>query len=109
MRKLLFLLMLIASLSACALRPESISATYIPHEKYIDGSCEELDRQFSEAQVQLAKASALQNGKADEDTVGMFLILIPVSKFTGDYSADVAKWKGEMDAIEAARFKNKCK
>ena len=84
MRKSLFLLMLIANLSACALRPESISATYIPHEKYIDGSCEELDRQFLEAQVQLAKASALQNGKADEDTVGILLILIPVRKYTGE-------------------------
>lgn len=60
-------------------------------------------------QAELAKVSNLQNSKATGDAWGVFLVGVPVSKLTGDHAADVAKWKGEVEAINTAQIKNKCK
>ena len=98
-----------AVILGCATRPESISASYISHEKYIDGTCERLNTQMGDARAELTKVSELQNSKANVDAASVFLVLIPVSKLTGDHTADVAKWKGEVEAINTAQIKNKCK
>jgi hypothetical protein len=39
----------------------------------------------------------------------VFLVLIPASKLSGDSAADVAKYKGEVEAIETAQIKSSCK
>ena len=100
---------LIVAATGCATRPESISASYVSHEKYTDGTCERLSTQMGDARAELAKVSEQQNSKANVDAASVFLVLIPVSKLTGDHSADVAKWKGEVEAINTAQIKNKCK
>ena len=96
-------------LTACAARPESIPASFISHEKYAAGDCALLTAQMADARAELAKVSAMQDSKATGDAWGVFLILVPFSKLTGDHAADVAKWKGEVEAIETAQIKNKCK
>lgn len=95
-------------LSACASRPESISASYVSHEKYIDNDCAQLDTQMSNARAELAKVSKMQNDKATGDAWGVFLVGVPFSQLSGDHAADVARWKGEVGAIETAQTKNKC-
>jgi len=110
MRKLLILTsLLFLIISGCASRPENIKASYISHERYIDTDCSQLAIQMSDARAELAKYSEMQNSKATGDAWGVFLILIPVSQLTGDYEADVAKWKGVVEAIETTQIKNKCK
>ena len=37
-----------------------------------------------------------------------WLVLIPPSAFAGDSEADVAEWKGKVQAIETAQIKKKC-
>ncbi len=96
-------------MSACASRPESIPASYVSHEKYVAGDCTRLATQMTDARAELAKVSAMQDSKATGDAWGVFLIFVPVSKLTGDHAGDVAKWKGEVEAIETAQIKNKCK
>ncbi|MFT5453289.1 MAG: hypothetical protein ACI9N9_002795 [Enterobacterales bacterium] len=96
-------------LAACATRPEGITAQYVSHEKYIDLNCTELNTQLVDARSQLTEFSNRQDTKANVDAGGVFLALIPVSAFTGDYEGDVARWKGEIQAIETAQIKNKCK
>jgi len=39
----------------------------------------------------------------------VFLLLVPFSKLTGDHEADVARLKGEVEAIETSQIKKKCK
>ena len=95
--------------SACASRPESISASYVSHEKYLDGDCTRLATQMTDARAELAKVSAKQDTNANWDAVGVFLVLIPFSKLSGDHAGEVAKWKGEVEAIDTAQIKNKCK
>ena len=64
---------------------------------------------MSDARVQLAKFSAMQDTKANIDAASVFFVLIPASKLTGDSAGDVAKYKGEVEAIETAQIKNGCK
>ena len=96
-------------LSGCANRPESISASYVSHEKYSDLGCEKLATYLVDARQKLKSFSDKQDTKANVDAGGVFLALIPVSALTGDYEGDVARWKGEVQAIETAEIKSKCK
>ena len=96
-------------LSGCATRPESISASYVSHEKYSELSCEQLNTTMADARANLVKFSDMQNTKANIDAATVFFALIPASKLTGDSAGDVAKWKGEVEAIETAQIKTKCK
>jgi hypothetical protein len=95
--------------TGCANRPESIASSYISHERYIDGSCAVLTTQMADARANLAKFSEMQNSKATEDAWGVFLLAVPFSKLSGDSEADVAKYKGMIEAIETAQIKNKYK
>jgi len=96
-------------LSGCANRPEGITAQHVAHEKYTSLTCEGLVTQLVDARYKLAEFSNKQDTKANIDAGGVFLALIPVSAFTGDYEGDVAQWKGEVQAIETAQIINKCK
>jgi hypothetical protein len=96
-------------LTACATRPESISASYISHEKFMGQDCTQLSLQMSEARSQLAKFSSMQDSKANLDAATVFFVLIPASKLAGDHAGDVAKYKGEVEAVETALVKSGCK
>ncbi|WP_201339412.1 hypothetical protein [Isorropodon fossajaponicum symbiont] len=74
------------------------------HEGYIDGSCTVLVTQMSDARASLAKFVEMQNSKATEDAWGVFLLGVPFSKLSGDSEADVAKYKGMIEAIETAHL-----
>jgi hypothetical protein len=93
----------------CATRPESISATYVSHEKYAGRDCGQLALDMSHARAELQKFSSLQNSKANTDAATVFFILIPTSKLSGDHAGDVAKWKGEVEAVDTASIKAGCR
>ena len=107
--KILMLTFFASMISNCASRPSSISAAYVSHEKYMDYSCVQLATKMSDAQGELQKYSELQNSKANMDAASVFFVLIPASSLTGDHKADVAKFKGEIEAINTAQTKLKCK
>lgn len=107
-KKYYLVLVALGLLSACASRPESISASYVSYEKYVGGDCVQLNSQMSNARAELVKVSDQQNSKANGDAWGVFLLGVPFSKLSGDHASDVAKWKGEVEAIETAQVKNKC-
>ena len=97
------------NLSSCANRPSSISASYVSHEKYMDYSCTQLATKIGDARGELQKYSDMQNSKANLDAGTVFFVLIPASQLAGDHEGDVAKWKGEVEAINTAQVKLKCK
>lgn len=109
MQRILSIIAITLTIAACANRPESIPASYTSHEKYTMLDCTKLATQLGDARAELAKFSEQQNSKATGDAWGVFLVLIPVSKLSGDYEGDVAKWKGEVAAIETAQVINECK
>ena len=110
MNKIALALTVAAVFSAgCATRPESIRASHVSHEKYTHLDCVQLATRMGDMRAELEKYSKLQDSKANGDAVGVFLVLIPVSKLTGDHEGDVARYKGEVEAVETAQIKLKCK
>lgn len=109
--KISALIMALTSLliTGCATRPESISASFVSHEKYMGKDCTQLALDMSDARSQLTKFSSMQDTKANVDAATVFFVLIPASKLSGDHAGDVAKYKGEVEAIETALIKTGCK
>jgi hypothetical protein len=62
-----------------------------------------------DARAELDKFSRMQDTKANVDAATVFFVLIPVSKLAGDHEGDVARLKGEVEAVSTAQIKNKCK
>ena len=71
--------------------------------------CTQLATKMSDSRAELSKVSEMQNSKANGDAWGVFLLGVPFSKLSGDHEGDVAKWKGEVEAIETSQIKAKCK
>jgi len=95
-------------LSGCANRPESIAASYVSHERYSDLTCEQLSSTMANAREELRIYSDKQDTAANMDAGTVFLVLIPQSALAGDSEAEVAKWKGTVEAIETMQIKKKC-
>jgi hypothetical protein len=96
-------------LAGCAARPDSIPASFVSHEKYAGRDCGQLGIDMANARSELQKYSQLQNSKANTDAATVFFILVPTSKLSGDHAADVAKWKGEVEAVETALIRAGCR
>ena len=101
--------LLALTLRGCANTPESITASFVSHEKYMGQNCQQLTDQMADARSKLANFSKQQDTKANLDAATVFLVLIPASKLSGDHAGDVAKYKGEVEAIETAQIKTNCK
>lgn len=71
----------------------------------MDSDCVQLGTLMSDVQ----KFSSMQDSKANMDAATVFCVLVPASKLTGDHAGDVAKFKGEVEAIETAQIKKGCK
>jgi hypothetical protein len=97
------------AITGCATRPESISASFVSHEKYSGQNCAQLTDAMADSRAKLAEYSKLQDSKANMDAATVFFVLIPASKLSGDHAGDVAKYKGEVEAVETAQIKAGCK
>jgi len=63
---------------------------------------------LEDTRADLANLSRAQNEKANADAAGVFLLGIPFSKLSGDYEGEIARLKGQVEAIETAQTKKKC-
>lgn len=68
-----------------------------------------LATKMTDTRAELDKYSKMQDSKANGDALGVFLLGIPFSKLSGDHEGDVARLKGEVEALDTAQVKNKCK
>ena len=85
--------------AACAKSPSSIAPVAVPSAEYDHLSCAQLSAKLAKTVALLEEASDKQNVAQAADAAGVFFILIPPSALLGDSEADVAKYKGERDAI----------
>ncbi|EJE49931.1 hypothetical protein PMI14_05501 [Acidovorax sp. CF316] len=95
-------------LTACANRPASIKPSFVSHERFVGLECPAIHERLVSARNDLSRYSVLQDQKANNDAVGVFLLGVPFSKMSGDHEADVARAKGEIEALETAQIKNRC-
>ena len=72
-------------------------------------TCLQLTDSMADARAKLADYSKMQDTKANVDAATVFLVLIPVSKLSGDHAGDIAKYKGTVEAIETAQVKSNCR
>ena len=108
-KSVILLISALVVLGGCATRPESIRASFVSHEKYIDLDCSSLVTRMIDTRAELDKFSKMQDTKANVDAATVFLVLIPASKLAGDHEGDVARLKGEVEAVSTAQIKKKCK
>ena len=95
-------------LVGCASRPDRISASFISHEKFMQNTCSELAVLRADARTDLQTYSSKQNTKANWDFATVFFVLIPASQISGDHEANVAKFKGTIEAIETEQSIKDC-
>jgi hypothetical protein len=109
LKKLVLPICLALALAACAKTPSSIPPVAVSSSEYSGLSCNQLTSEFTAVSAKLAEAESKQRDKVAADAVVVFLVLIPPSSMTGDFEADVARYKGEKIAIERALDRNGCR
>lgn len=100
--------------SACAQRSDSIAAAYVSPLTYESYSCEQLRGEATRVSARAIQATGAQNSKATGDAVatGVGLVLFWPALFLirGDSNtaAELARLKGEMEAIEQISVRKRC-
>jgi hypothetical protein len=107
-KKILLLALGAIAMSGCATSPERIAAAPVANDKYMTSDCTQLATTMAEATASLNTFSEKQATRVKADAASVFLVLIPASWFTGDNAADVAKYKGEVEAIKFVQAKKGC-
>lgn len=102
------------ALSACAEKSENIQASYISPLQYQSYSCRQLAEEAARISARAAQVAGVQDKNAQNDAVatGVTLILFwPALFFIGgnkENEAELARLKGEMEAIEKVSIQKDC-
>lgn len=106
-------LCLIVLLAGCATKSDKIGATYVSPLEYESYSCDQLKKELSRVSRRLTQISGQQdqlaNGDAAVMAVGLILFWPALFAIDGDHhKSEIARLKGEYDAIERAGIENNC-
>lgn len=114
MRRELSALAACVVLSGCATSPKDIAPAYVSPILYQNLSCEQLAQEAARVSQAAAVANGAQSSQASKDavmtTVGVVLFWPSLFFIGGDKgnAAEVARLKGEMQAIEQANISKNC-
>ena len=105
---LLFSIVTLGFLEACAASPESIAPAYVSDMTYQAWTCEQMAQEQPRLSSALAAAYTQQSNARSNDTIGVIFLGLPVSTLSGgNMAGEVGRLKGELQAIQrAATFKN---
>ncbi len=98
----------LVALSACAKSPSSIPPVAVASSEYDGLSCQRLMSEKNEVAIKLNAANKKQNQAQTADAIGVFLVLIPVSKLVGDAEGEIGQLKGEHLALERSLERRNC-
>jgi len=97
------------SVAGCAKSPDSISPSYVSDIQYNNHTCPQLSEEASRLSSAMARAYTQQENARTSDTVGVILLGLPVASLSGDNIApEIARLKGEAEAIRTASIKKGC-
>jgi len=100
---LLLSLLLLNFISGCATAPENIAPAYVSHLQYMQFTLEQLGQEEARLQAALSASSDAQRSARANDTVGIIFLGLPVSSLSGSNQAsNVARLKGELEAVQKA-------
>lgn len=106
----LILLAACALLAAgCATKPENIAPSYVSEMQYLSYTCEQLAEEQARLVAALATASDAQRQARSNDTAGVILLGLPVSSLSGaNQASNIARLKGELEALQKAAIRKGC-
>ncbi|PCJ74704.1 MAG: hypothetical protein COA53_07865 [Rhodobacteraceae bacterium] len=114
LNKILIATSLVPLIAGCATKSADISATYVSPVQYETYSCRQLGEEASRVSSRAAQAMGVQDEQASSDAgvTAISLILFWPAMFfiDGDKgnATEVARLKGEMEAIEQASIQKSC-
>ena len=101
-------------LPACASKSSDIAATYVSPLQYESFTCRQLAEEAQRISQRAAIAAGVQDDRATKDavatTVGVIVFWPTLFLIGGDKqnAAELARLKGEMDAIEQTSIRKNC-
>ncbi len=114
MKKWIALVLSAGALSACASSADNISAAYVSPNQYASYSCKELQDEATRLSSRAMQVAGVQNSKPTTDAVAtgvgvvLFWPALFMIKGDGTTAAELARLKGEMEAIEQVSIRKKC-
>jgi hypothetical protein len=100
--------------AGCASRSEDVAASYVSPTTYSSYSCRELSAEAQRVSAAAAAASGAQDSQRTKDAVATTAALVifwPAAFFVSGnnaQTAELARLKGQMQAVEAASIQKKC-
>lgn len=99
--------------AACAAPPDDIRASYVNPSVYDSYDCDQIEAEAQRISQRAAQAMGAERRKARQDAgaVAVGLVFWPALFFVQGHTtteAEVARLKGEMEAIEKAAVQKKC-
>src|SRR5438445_763761 len=102
-------ILMVLGVSGCAVAPEDVQPAYVSYVPYQSWSCQQLGEEQARLGSALAAASTQQNKTRSNDTAGVILLGLPVSSMSGgDIAPEIARYKGETEAVQKAMVLNSC-
>lgn len=114
MRKGVAALCAATMLAGCAKDASQVGATYVSPITYQSYTCPQLAEESQRISARAAEAAGVQNQKSTNDAVAMTVGLIVVwpalffIKGNDENTAELARLKGSMDAVEQASIAKRC-
>ena len=105
---------MLITVSGCATSPDRIAASYVSPTLYLNLTCTQLREEAIRVSARAAQATGAQSQQVTQDAVAMGVGLIlfwPALFFIGGggtNEAEIARLKGEMEAIEQASIQKNC-
>ncbi|MGI9383358.1 MAG: hypothetical protein ACR2PO_09395 [Methyloligellaceae bacterium] len=105
----------IFALAGCASAPEDIAPAYVSPVAYGSLSCGQIAGEMQRVSLAAQQASGVQQKKRTQDkwlTAATIVVFWPAAFFTngdGANAAQVARLKGEMQALQQAATLKRCK
>ncbi|WP_460449076.1 hypothetical protein [Alsobacter sp. SYSU BS001988] len=102
------------SVAACASRSENIAAAYVSPVSYQSWSCSQISEEAARVSSRAAQLAGVQDSKATGDAVatGVGVVLFWPALFfikgEGATAGELARLKGEMEAIEQVSVQKRC-
>jgi len=101
--------LLLVGVAACAPTPESIQPAYVSEVPYQSWTCQQLGEELGRLNNALSVASVQQHSARSNDVAGVIFLGLPVGSMSGQSIApQIARYKGEQEAVNKAMIRNNC-
>jgi hypothetical protein len=110
MKRIVFIIGLVATVSACAQKPEDIQSSYISPNTYSNLNCGQLRAEAVRVDNAYTRAAAAQTKARSNDTAGVILLGLPVSSLSGaNQAAQIGDLKGRQEVIAQTLIAKNCR